>query len=102
MIRKTGLSELNITWIEKRNVCYSPHAHFSMAEALDYPFAELMKVGQCIDSYKDADHVRRGGERMFYEKNIRSSFHISNVEDLNDGDIKEMNSIIKKEFSDDE
>ncbi len=58
---------------------------------------------------------------MFYEKNIRSSFHISNVEDLNDGDIKEMNSIhisnvedlndgdikemnsiIKKEFSDDE
>lgn len=98
MLERTGLNEFDLAWLENSKVCYSPHAHFLIADALDYPFAKLMKAGGCLDSYEDENHVRWVYERKFFWKDIRSVHHTSNVDDLDEEDIKKMNSIMKEAF----
>ena len=99
MIQRTRLSEFELAWLENRKVCYSPHAHFIIADALGYSFAKLMKAGGCIDDYKDEEHVRWVFERMVFEEDIKSLYHTSNVDDLDEGSIKNMNSIFAKAFN---
>lgn len=93
MINATGLSEFELKWLETRKSCYSPHAILLLSNALQFSFAELMKIGNCIEDYKDEEHVKWVFDNLNLDTNIYGFMRIPNVDYFTEMDIEEVNLI---------
>lgn len=92
-----GISEFEIMQIEKGAAkTPGPYLLLKLADALHFPFAELMKQAGCIDTYENASKVRSVFEEL--DMIPDSWVHIKSVDHMTSEEIQSLKNFYQEMY----